>query len=115
MKRFTLLLILLSLSAVTWGESRATFYLYSLLSDRGEFLSAFALEPTCHGIVSNSTGDYRVHYRGSNTIIHKSVPLFFGYIVNPKNGSEVDFSGKSVQTAVRQVCFIIKGNGGTIQ
>lgn len=110
-------LVLLILAACpSFGQSA---YLYSKQNDREEFMSAFAQETACHGIVlisdpsdtKSMSGFYRVHYFGAVG----GSGIYAGYVVNPRTGLDVDFSGKTFRAAVRHACFIIKGKGGKVK
>jgi len=90
-----------------------TAYLSAKESDMPEFEAAFVAEPECHGLklFKDRGADVRIHYFG--TSIFNPNGGVSGYIAYPK--SESDFSGATPQQAVKQVCDILKGKGGSVE
>jgi hypothetical protein len=113
MKRVLLGAILLILSHI--AQAQRQIFLYADSNNRQEFVDAFAAEPMCNGITlaidhADLRIAVRVHYMGSF-----AGHLYGGFMVDPTKGTDLDFGGRTVETAVRTACFVIKGKGGKLE
>jgi hypothetical protein len=117
---FTLAGLLFTAGCTKSAPAPSAVYVYASDANRAEFISTFATEPTCHGltvVTALSGKEPRLHYQG-NVINAPFPPSYGGYIVMPNSdtpSSDIDFSGDTAQSAVRQACDILQHKGGTVR